>query len=185
MISLANLSGDYRCPEETSELDLAQTLMFSGVSIGIFVLAMVGGLVGKRRLLLVSMWVCLLGMGLMVWSGSLIIGGVGMFCAVLGSNTSTNLVYTVITETVSSRYRANFSMIAMTSFAIGGLGNVLWFYLLRDFRLVILFFNLIPGVLVMLALIFFIKDTPMCLVTKNSPENALKKLEFIAKVNKK
>jgi hypothetical protein len=74
-------------------------------------------------------------------------------------------------------------MLIMATFSVGGLANVLWFYLLRDFQLVLLYCYLVPAVLATAALIFFVKDTPICMVTKGSPEKALKGLRFIAEVN--
>lgn len=159
--------------------------MFSGYPVGIFLLAMVGRLIKKRMMLLISMGISAVGMGLMVWRGTLISGGAGMFCSVFGSNISLNLIYTIPTETVSPRHRSNFSIMIMVTYALGGLLNVLWFYLFRDFRSVLLFCDLVPGLFVIAALIFFIKDLPMCMITKSTPEKTLRTLEFIAKMNSK
>lgn len=62
---------------------------------------------------------------------------------------------------------------------------MLWYYTVGDWQLILILFYLIPLALVIGASIFFLKDTPMCLVTRYSPEDALNDLTFIAKLNKK
>lgn len=185
MTSLPNTFGDYRCPSEMSELDLIQTFMFSGFAIGIFVLALLGGLVSKKTLILGNMFITIIGMVLMVMSSSVIMGGAGMFCCILGLNINLHACFPFITETVSQNYRSTYSMLLSVFDTFGGLANVLWFYLLRDFKLVILYCYLLPAVLVTGALIFFVKDTPICMITKSSPEKAHEGLYFIAKTNGK
>ena len=62
---------------------------------------------------------------------------------------------------------------------------MLWYYLVTDFTYVLVYFYIVPGIFLLLALIFFVKDTPIGLVTKASPEKAHRSLAFIAKVNQK
>lgn len=185
LTSLANLYGDYRCPSEQSELDLIQTFIFSGFPIGIFVLALLGGLVSKKALILGNMIITIIGMALIVASSSVIMGGAGMFCCILGLNINLHACFPFITETVSKHYRSTFSMLLSVFDTLGGLANVLWFYLLRDYKQVILFCYLIPAVLATAALVFFVKDTPICMITKASAAKAHQDLHFIAKVNGK
>ena len=70
-------------------------------------------------------------------------------------------------------------------FAISGLSNVLWYYLLSNFEHVLFFFYSIPCFILLITAGFFLKDTPVSLVTKYSAKNAQKSLEYMAKMNKK
>ena len=62
---------------------------------------------------------------------------------------------------------------------------MLWYYLITDFTYVLVYCYIVPGVILMGAFVFFVKDTPIGLVTKVSAERAYASLAFIAKVNKK
>jgi len=57
--------------------------------------------------------------------------------------------------------------------------------MLGNFTFVLIYFYLIPGLLLMMALIFFVKDTPIGLVSKATAERAYISLAFIAKINQK
>ena len=63
--------------------------------------------------------------------------------------------------------------------------NVLWYFALKNWQLIFIIFYLIPSVLVVLSIIFIVKDTPICLVMRNSPLKALNDFRFIAKMNRK
>lgn len=70
-------------------------------------------------------------------------------------------------------------------YGLGVLINVLWYYAIGDWQIILIAFYLVPLVFVIIGSIFFIKDTPMCLVTRYKSERALKAFAFIAKINKK
>ena len=68
-------------------------------------------------------------------------------------------------------------------FGMGVLINVLWYFAVGDWQLIFAIFYFIPLVLVVLSFIFFVRDTPMCLVMRNNTYRALKEFTFIAKLN--
>lgn len=72
-----------------------------------------------------------------------------------------------------------------TLFSLGALVNVLWFYLLPNFQEVLIFFYLIPLVIVTIGFLLFVKDTPICMVSKLKAHKAHRGLKFIAQLNKK
>lgn len=135
--------------------------------------------------MVVNLCLGLVGMGLVRVAPSIVVGGLGMFWCIFGLNINVNICYPFITETVSQRYRPMFSMLIAVFYALGSLGNVLWFYLLRNFEDVIIYCYGVPSILLTLAIIFFIQDAPICMITKSSPEKALQGLKHIAKVNQK
>jgi len=69
-------------------------------------------------------------------------------------------------------------------YGIGVLLNVPWYYIVGDWQLIMAIFYLIPSLAVLLGIIMFVRDTPICLVLRNSPEKAYKDMKYIAKINK-
>jgi hypothetical protein len=54
---------------------------------------------------------------------------------------------------------------------------------LNDWKLIFWIFYIAPTVLVLTAFVLLVKDTPMCLVMRESAEKALLDLTFIARIN--
>ena len=84
------------------KLDLIKSLMFSGFPIGILLLALLAGHIGKKKLMLINMIMALIGIILVVITPSLLLGGVAMFCCLFGLNINVNICYPFIAETVNS-----------------------------------------------------------------------------------
>ena len=70
-------------------------------------------------------------------------------------------------------------------YGTGVLINVLWYYAVGDWQIIFIAFYFVPLILVIAGFIFFVRDTPICLVTRYPEEDALKDFTFIAKMNKK
>jgi len=51
--------------------------------------------------------------------------------------------------------------------------NVFWYYLIGDWKLIMWIFYFVPSLLVTLYVIIFVRDTPICLVTRYEPSKAL------------
>ena len=62
---------------------------------------------------------------------------------------------------------------------------MIWFYFIPNFETIMILFYFFPTILCTLAMIFIFKDTPITLISKRSPEEALKDLKMIARINKK
>ena len=68
-------------------------------------------------------------------------------------------------------------------FSIGALVDVLFFFLLPNYVLVMLIFFALPVLVLIIVFMLFFKDTPISLITKNSEEKAFNNFVFIAKAN--
>jgi hypothetical protein len=55
-----------------------------------------------------------------------------------------------------------------TSFSLGALVDVLWFYLIPNFEVVMLAFFALPVLILIVVFVLVFKDTPISLITKNS-----------------
>lgn len=64
------------------------------------------------------------------------------------------------------------------------LSNVLWYYAVRDWQIIMGVFYLGPSLFVLIAVITFVKDTPICLITRWSATEALKAFSFISRINR-
>lgn len=68
-------------------------------------------------------------------------------------------------------------------YGLGVLLNVLWYYAVGDWQLIFVVFYLIPAVATTLGVIMIVKDTPICLVMRKTPLQALEDFRYIAKMN--
>lgn len=61
--------------------------------------------------------------------------------------------------------------------------NVGAYYWLNDWKLIFWIFYVAPSALVLAAVVFFVKDTPMCLIMRESADKAVSDMAFIARIN--
>ena len=125
------------------------------------------------------------GMVVTIFCVNLWMAGIGICLCVFGGKNNFNLTVIYMTETATKQYRQAFSVLIHTSYCLGGLANVLWYYTIGNFQIVLIACYAVPSIAVLIGLILFVKDTPICLISKYSAEEAYKALRFIAEVNKK
>ena len=122
---------------------------------------MVGGLI-----------LTLIGLVIQVFSSEIWLGVFGMLLFTTGPIVSFNLTYIFITEMVEEKKRQVYKVVVASIFSVGALTNVLWFYLVPNYKTVLLVFFGIPVIALAIIFIVYFKDTPISLITKNSPEKA-------------
>ena len=127
----------------------------------------------------------LVGLLKVIMSQSLIKSGFGLFFCLFGLTIANGISFVFITETVGEEKRQSYKIVLASFYSLGGLLNVLWFYIAPNFETVLIIFYLLPTILCIICFIFLFKDTPVTLISKRSPEEALKDLKMIAKINKK
>ena len=71
-------------------------------------------------------------------------------------------------ELVEEKKRQTHKVIISAIFSVGALLNVLWFYVLPSFEIVLLAFYGLPLLIVGVLFLLFFKDTPASLITKYS-----------------
>jgi hypothetical protein len=74
-------------------------------------------------------------------------------------------------------------MVIYFFYAIGVALNGLVFYLFDSWQLALFFYQIVPFIIVLLGLVFFIEETPFDQVIYYSPENSLASFQRIAKIN--
>jgi len=116
-----------------------------------------------------GMMVSLVGIIILSFSDVFWFSIVGLFIIPVGIITSYNLTYIFITEMVVEHKRQTYKIIVASIFSVGALTNVLWFLMIPNYEIVMLVFFGLPMLIIMIIFIVFFKDTPISLITKNTP----------------
>jgi MFS transporter, putative metabolite:H+ symporter len=183
--SLANEFGDFRCSEEKLQLDSIITVMYVGTVVGFLLLTLVGDLLGRKLLISLCMLLTVVGLTIAIFCSSLAMAGAGLFLATVGIQNAYNICFFFIAETVSEEYREKASVAIQLFYGLGVLLNVLWYYWVGDWQLIFALFYFVPAVAVTVGVVVVVRDTPICLVMRNSPLKALRDFRFIASMNRK
>lgn len=91
--SLANKFGDNRCGDELAVITLMKTIMYAGILLAIFLLAMFGGIIGKKVMITVNLLVTIIGLAVVIWSQTLVMGGIGLLLCTFGGMVNINVCY--------------------------------------------------------------------------------------------
>lgn len=94
----------------------------------------------------------------------------GLFLTILGSMNSMEISFVYIAEIMSEQYRDRSTSIVIIFEEMGALTNVGGFFLLGNYKLVILYFYLIPIAIATIFMLIYLVDTPIRLITHNTPE---------------
>ena len=144
--------------------------MYAGSLLGVLFMSLSGDLLGRKTLILLNLIMMMIGMCLTIWCANLWMAGIGIGLCVFGGKNNFNLTVIYMTETTSKKYRQILSVLIHTCYCAGGLFNVLWYYVIADFQNVLIYCYGLPSIFVAIILIFFVKDTPICLISKHSPQ---------------
>ena len=66
MRTIANKFGDYRCPEEKMIIDGVITIMYVGNVVGFLFITLIGGLLGRKMLLIINIGIVVVGLLLVI-----------------------------------------------------------------------------------------------------------------------
>jgi MFS family permease len=145
------------------------TLIFFGSLLGNLVLAIIGDMMGRKALMLFSLFFQLFGLVLTIECSSLIMAGIGLFMAYAGVQSCYTICFYFIAETMEEEMRSKISVGFQLFGGLGVLLNPFWFTFMADWQLILTIFYFIPSIFLALGVIFIVKDTPICLILRNSP----------------
>lgn len=185
MNTLPDKFGDYRCPEEQGNIDLAVLLMYASSLVAYLLLAVFGDYLGRKRIMQIGLILTLGGILGCIFSPLLILAAVGMLISCWGCEWIYTIGLLFISQTIGQKYRQQCLVLAQAFYGVGHLANAGFYYFLRDFEWVFIICYIIPGVLTLVAISIFAVDTPICLIIELSANKARKGLMWIAKVNRK
>lgn len=183
MVTLANAHGDFRCPDEKYSLDAVESLMYVGIFAGYLTLSLVGGMVGRKTLMMGAMTMALVGFTTTILSTSIGIAGLGLLFSIFGVCSASNVTFFYLAETVSENYREKYSVFVQICSGIGVVLNIFAFYVFRNWTAVLTVFYLLPSIYITVQIYRRVKDTPFCLVMRLQPEEAHEEFRQIAAMN--
>jgi MFS family permease len=149
------------------------TLTYIGTVVGFLLLSFVGDLVGRKRLMTICMTGVVVGLVIAIFCQSLLMAGIGLFIASVGVQNSFNICFYFISETVSEEFREKASVAIQLFYGLGVLLNVLWYFMVKDWQMIFVLFYFLPAVASVIGIVIIVRDTPICLVMRNSPSKAL------------
>ena len=114
-----------------------------------------------------------IGLVIAIFCQSLMMAGIGLFIASVGVQNAFNICFYFIAETVSEDFREKASVAIQLFYGLGVLLNVIWYYWIKDWQMIFVLFYFLPAVTSVLGVVFIVRDTPICLVMRNSPSKAL------------
>lgn len=173
MQTLANKFGDFRCPQEKLQIDSLITLTYVGTVVGFLLLSFVGDLLGRKRLMIICMTGVVIGLVITIFCESLVTAGIGLFIASVGVQNAFNICFYFISQTVSEDFREKASVAIQLFYGLGVLLNVLWYFWIKDWQMIFVLFYFLPAVASTIGIVIIVRDTPICLVMRNSPSKAL------------
>jgi MFS family permease len=142
--------------------------MYSGQLAGAFSSSLLGDILSARMMMIGGLCFAFIGTMLIALSSVLELCVVGMFLLVSGIMLAVNLTYIFVTEMVQENKRQTYKIMISSAFSCGALVNVLWFFLVPNFEIVLPCFFGVPVFFINVSFILFFKDTPISLITKNS-----------------
>ena len=149
------------------------TLTYVGTVVGFLLLSFVGDLLGRKRLMIICMSGVVIGLVIAIFCQSLAMAGAGLFIASVGVQNAFNICFYFISETVSEDFREKASVAIQLFYGLGVLLNVIWYYWIKDWQMIFVLFYFLPAVVSVLGVVIIVRDTPICLVMRNSPSKAL------------
>jgi hypothetical protein len=120
-------------------------------------------------MVLISLSLSIIGVILTLTAATPKLACIGLFLWGAGAETSFSLIYNFATELTAEKDRANNCTILMVFFVLGSMGNTFFFYVFRNWRLVLVFFYLLTNVVVCFAFAYFVESTPIELIERNTP----------------
>ena len=100
METLPSKFGDYRCPEEEGDIDLAVLLMYSSSLLANFLLAALGDYIGRKRIIQIGLFLTIGGIFGCIFSFNMMLAAVCMLVSCWGCDWIYTIGLMFITETV-------------------------------------------------------------------------------------
>jgi MFS family permease len=93
MNTLANHFGDYRCEAGKSELNIILTVMYSSSVLGYLLMTLLGGVIGRKSLMISSLFLTLVGILVTIFCVNVVMAGVGLFVSFVGIQNGFNVCF--------------------------------------------------------------------------------------------
>ena len=142
--------------------------MFSGRLLLLCLTTLFGDLFGRKMLMVGSLGLYVLGLVIAVSSFSLAVTAAGLFVAFFGLGGFFSSSYYFTAETMSTEKREKSEITFQIYFGVGFFVNVLCYWLFGNWKVILIFFYLVPAAIVFFFMASYAQDTPICLVIRYS-----------------
>lgn len=123
---------------------------------------------GRKKAILIAYSIATLGMILLALAPNFVLIGIGFFFMGYGADSAVNICFYFITETMEAQFRQKYSILIQVFFCLGGITNIAYYYILKNWKLVVWLFLATPSILCVAAIFKIVKDTPYFLIKLKS-----------------
>lgn len=147
---------------------MLSSVVYFGCFFGYISISIMVDNVGRKKALLIAYGVATIGMIVAVVASNIYLVGIGLFMMGFGSDSAINICFYFITETMESKHRQKYCILIQVFFSLGGVVNIGYFYIFRNWRSITWIFLIAPSVICMFIIFKIIKDTPYFLIKRKS-----------------
>lgn len=162
-----------------------QSFIYFGGIVGVFLGSFITKYVTKKKMLVLTVIINIVGVVFTMFADTLFLAAIGLFLNFAAIYIQLEVIPCIITETVAEERCGKHIMIIYTMLGIGSTVNGVIFMLIQHWQLILLTYKVVPFVFMLIAVIFYIEETPFDSVVNYSPEESLLAFKRIAKINKK
>lgn len=174
--------GDYRCTIG-GDTETVQMLVYLGGLLGVVISALLLTYLTQKKVLLGTLIANLIGLGVVLASGSLWVAGLGLFLNFMGRAVQSDLVSAFVSENTDEEIRVKYLMYVEVAFALGGSLVALAYWGLKPWELALGSYQLLPYVIALTGFILWMEETPFDLVTVKSSLECAEAFHRIAVFN--
>ena len=150
--------------------------------MGYIVLSFFSDNFGRRTSILIAWTLCTLGAIIMAVSFNLWMVVIGLFMCGCGAEAGINICFSFYGEVLGDQKRQQYSVIVMGCFSLGAMTSTLFFYLIKNWRVIWVGLVLSLTLLELLLLWVFALEIPRFLVQKGV-DHCLSVMNRIAQIN--
>ena len=165
--SLGNNNPIYFCNGINTVLFMEEGILL-GTFLGVIFAVLFSDIVGRRKTILMSLGIPIIGILLTVFVQLPLIRFIGLVLWGSGSQVTFGIGITILLDSTDYRTSGMIFTIFAACVAIGGLVNVLLFFLLKNWILVLLFYYALTYAITFLTFFFFVESPPIEIISHNS-----------------
>ena len=136
--------------------------------MGYIVIGVVADNFGRKLPFIIWQVIGILGFFIVLLTFSIATTWVGMFMAGFGTQICFAIIFSIQKEILSNKNRQIMEILVQCFTNVGGIGIIIMFYFLQDWRKIFWFFVFIPLVICCILSIFLFKETPRYLLKLNT-----------------
>jgi len=142
---LAN-ADNYLC-DNAITIDFVSSCTYIGAFLGYIILSFLADNYGRKKTILISWTICVIGTIIVASSFNLYMAAVGFFLSGFGSDASIGLCLIFFGESTGAKKRQKYSIIVQIFFCLGALTTVLFFYIFAHWRVTWCFLVTAPALI--------------------------------------